>query len=166
MSAPALGVAVQGWIELRTVGDLLKKLERDLKRLERHPQDADQAFNFFVTAEHLLDWQHPGKANRRKRCEAREKDVLLGITSHLANGAKHFKVEAKQHKSVKAVKHSGGLFPSGYWPRGYFAPGYWGDGFYVELDGDAAKKLGPRIAVVDLARKVLHNWRNRLAHSP
>jgi hypothetical protein len=40
---------------MRTANDLLQKLERDFKKLKQHPLDVDLAFNFFVTAEHILD---------------------------------------------------------------------------------------------------------------
>ena len=38
-----------------TATDLLAKLARELGRMSESPADADVAFNFFVTAEHLLD---------------------------------------------------------------------------------------------------------------
>lgn len=158
-----LGNAVQGWFELRTVNDLLRKLDRDFEKLKQHPHDVDLAFNFFVTAEHMLDWQYPGKANRSQRDKARRKDVLLQITSHLANGAKHFKVEAKHHQAVRDANQSSGHWPKGYWPKGYWPPGYWSDLLYVELEGDAAAELGQRVGVLQLAERVLKNWQNRLS---
>ena len=43
----------EGFFDLKTPEDLLKKLEREYERLQQHPHDVDMAFNFFVTAEHI-----------------------------------------------------------------------------------------------------------------
>ena len=157
---------MEGWFDLRTVHDLLRKLERDFEKLKEHPHDVDLAFNFFVTAEHLLDWQNPGRERSPQRAEARQEDVLLQITSHLASGAKHFKVEAEHHGSVKDADRSGGYWSKGYWTQGYWPPGYWGDELYVELDGEAATQIGSRVGVLDLAKRVLRNWQGRLGSTP
>jgi hypothetical protein len=153
---------MKGWLELKTVQDLLRKLERDFEKLRDSPHDVDLAFNFFVTAEHLLDWQYPGRANTTQRTNEREQDILLKVTSHLANGAKHFKVEAKHHKSVKNADQGGGCFPKGYWAKRMFPPGYWGDHLYFELQKEAIKELGTRITVLELAKKVLRRWQEKL----
>ena len=42
-----------GLFDLTTPEHLLNKLEREYERLKENPADADHAFNFFVTAEHL-----------------------------------------------------------------------------------------------------------------
>jgi len=157
-----LGYTVKGWFELRTVDDLLAKLERDLEKLRLRPHDVDLAFNFFVTAEHLLDWQYPGREGEGARRNARGQDVLLQITSHLANGAKHFSVEAKHHQSVRDTNRSGGFMPKGAFPKRAWPVGFWGDYLYVELEGDAAALLGPRVVVLDLAERVLANWQRRV----
>lgn len=61
------------------------------------------AFDFFVTAEHIVDWTHP--KDREKRKELRGLP-LLAVTSHIANDAKHFEVTAKHHQSVEDVEKS------------------------------------------------------------
>jgi hypothetical protein len=43
-----------------------------------------------------------------------------------------------------------------------FPPGYWGDHLYVELQKEAIKKLGTRITVLELAKKVLRRWQEKL----
>ncbi len=93
------GLHDKGFFDLQTPADLLGKLGRELERMQSAPRDIDHAFNFFVTAEHMLDWLYPGKANDTKRSEAR-KLPLLALVSHIANGSKHFMAEAKRHKSM------------------------------------------------------------------
>ncbi len=97
----------KGFFDLQRPTDLLAKLKRELQRMEAEPLDVDHAFNFFVTAEHILDWLHPGDANKAMRRQAREASKLLQLVSHIANGAKHFVAEASHHKSMggTAVVH-------------------------------------------------------------
>lgn len=156
---------MRGFFLLHTANDLLQKLERDFKKLKQHPRDVDLAFNFFVTAEHILDWKYPGRANKNNREMLRNAEVLLQVTSHLASGAKHFDVEAKHHTSVKDTGGFG-YFPQGYWPKGYWLEGYWPDNLIVHLDGNAASLLSSQISVLDLASSVLQFWQSHLQNTP
>ena len=61
-----------GIFDLKTPKDLLEKLGRDLERLRAAPNDTDHAFNFFVTAEHMPDWLHPGNKGKRDRERKRQ----------------------------------------------------------------------------------------------
>jgi hypothetical protein len=61
-----------GAFDLSTPRPLLAKLSRELDRLQAAPNDVDHAFNFFVTAEHMLDWLHPGHSGKAK---ARREDI-------------------------------------------------------------------------------------------
>jgi len=150
---------MQGFFELSDARDLLRKLHFEFEQLKSDPRNAYVAFNFFVTAEHLLDWLYPGDANRAKRKQVRESSVLLQVCSHVANGAKHFEVEAKHHKSVQDTTRSGGMFASGYFASAYFASGYFPKGgLFVRLQGDAEQALGSSVSVMDLALKVLEYW--------
>jgi hypothetical protein len=89
----------------------------------------------------------------------RQSSVLLQTCSHLANGAKHFEVEAKHHKSVNDTVKQEHYFPPGYFSPGYFAPGYFADGeLLVRLSGDAEASLGGSVSVLELAEKVLDYW--------
>jgi hypothetical protein len=151
-----------GYFSLGTVDDLFFKMERDLRRLEASPLDVDMAFNFFITAEHLLDWKYPGDGNKTRRAEERNKSVLLQIVWDLASGAKHFETR-KNHKSVARTDQ----VERSYWPRGFWKPGYWKPGFWgsvevlvIALEGDAAKEFGSSIDVVPLARCVLQYWKD------
>jgi len=154
-----------GFFELTTPQQLLGKLEREYQRMKELPLSTDMAFNFFVTAEHMLDWLYPGKENDTARKKARTSDVLLKITSHLANGAKHFKIEAKHHQSVEGtqITGGGGMFPASYWGRAYFGAGYFGSPqtLTVSLTEDAISAFGTTILAIDLAEKVLDYWQRK-----
>lgn len=145
-----------GLFDLRTPAQLREKLRHDLDELEGHPTDAYRAFNFFVTAEHLLDWQLPGRAKKSARQATREQEVLLQITSHLANGAKHFVAEASHHKSVSKTGRHYGLF--GRFFGQPFDRITLARGLIVNLDGAAATALGASISAVDLARLIMAYW--------
>jgi len=150
-----------GIFDLRNAPDLLKKLQHEYRQLEAAPGNAYIAFNFFVTAEHMLDWLYPKKAGEPKRKQTREGELLLQICSHLANGAKHFEVEAKQHQSVAGSLATGGLFPDGFFPPGLFPKGYFPEKrLIVNLKGRPAAAFGQSITALSLARQVLSYWEN------
>jgi hypothetical protein len=150
---------MQGIFQITTAVDLRSKLRRDLERLKNEPLNSDAAFNFFVTAEHLLDWVYPGRGNQ-KRTKERKGSVLLQVCSHLANGAKHFKVEDPQHESVSSTRTASGYFPASSFPPAYFPNAYFGAGrrLVIGLEGEAARQLGKDISVIDLAEKVMEYW--------
>ena len=136
--------------------DLLGKLGRDLDALRRSPDNCDLAFNFFVTAEHMLDWIYPGSANRKVREDARNGDVLLQLVSHIANGAKHFDQLSAHHRSIGAyVLRSWRL---GVWRTGAWGTGTWSDGLTMVLAGDAAKAFGKRVKALELAERTYAYW--------
>ena len=152
---------MQGIFNLTTPADLLKKLEHDYKLMKKDPTNQYAAFNFLTTAENMLDWLYPGRANKKNREAIRDKEIVLQVCSHLANGAKHFQVEAKHHKSVQKAQRTdyfGGAMPRGYFPKGYFP-----ELLFVELTGKAAKKLGNSIRINDLAEQILNLWKNYFA---
>jgi hypothetical protein len=134
-------------------------LHRDLERLKADPMSADAAFNFFVTALHMLDWIYPKRSNNAKREAAEKASVLLQVCSHLGNGAKHFEVEAQKHKSVSSTSESGSWFGPNWFGPNWFGPNWFGeDKLIVHLSGDAATQLGQTIGAIDLAEKVLEYW--------
>ncbi len=147
----------QGFASLATPKDLLEKLRHDLKRLESAPADPYPAFDFFVTAEHLLDWFYPDSAspkNRTIREQFRKTEALLSVTSHLANGMKHFKTTAVQHQSVSDVHVKKGIFDDKLFDRRIFDT----DRLLVELTGADAVALGAQLTALELARRVLKYW--------
>src|SRR5262245_38256943 len=101
-----------GLFDLKTPRDLLEKLRRDFRRIAESPTDQCAAFDFFVTAEHMVDWLYPGDGNCTKREQERGRNVLLQVCSHIASGSKHFQATAKHHTSVKdATVEQRGAWP-------------------------------------------------------
>lgn len=92
-----------GIFDLKSPADLLAKLRRELERLRAAPNDVDHAYNFFVTAEHMLDWMYPGSAGKQRRATERRKLPLLQLVSHIASGAKHFDHLGPHHQSVAST---------------------------------------------------------------
>lgn len=135
---------------------LIKKLETDLLALRARPRDPMAAFNFFVTAETLVDWLLPGNANRLARRKLRDQEILLQVVSHIASEAKHFVAEATHHKTVKSTKRVGGSFGAQTFAGGMFACRTFSKGgMIVELDGEAAVKYGSQIGVLTLVELVM-----------
>ena len=146
-----------GFFELRTANDLRAKLRRDFAKLDANKLDVDLLMNFLFTAEHMADWVLPGKKNKEARQALRDGSVYLRICSHLANGGKHFILEAKHHQSVSIMSVEG-FFPEGFFPKGYLPPGYFPQFLVVVLKGEAAKQLGNKLLVTELAAHVLAFW--------
>jgi hypothetical protein len=87
---------------------------------------------------------------------------LVQTCSHIANGFKHFTADAARHKSVAGTWQTGGYWLGRYFTPRYWEPRYWASGaLVIELQGDAAKKLGGGITAVELAERVLGFWENR-----
>ena len=150
-----------GLFDLKTTPDLLQKLEHNLERMEVSPLDQYAAFDFFVTAEHMIDWVYPDEAGHRKRAERkalRDSSVILRVCSHIANGAKHFRAVGSHHDSVSGTEHVPGGYVGGY--RG----GY-GGCLYIQFDGDAAAEFGLETSALELARATLNFWRTHLSTS-
>src|SRR5713226_6055099 len=91
----------KGLFQLQTPRDLLAKLGHDYQRMKQAPDDPYTAFDFFVTAEHMLDWLHPGAAGKAGRTAERNSQIFLQVVSHLATGAKHMVPEDPRHTSVQ-----------------------------------------------------------------
>jgi len=145
----------KGYFELKTPADLLQKLAYDLARIQAAPLDTYACFDFFITAEHMLDWLYPDDviALQNKRLS----ETLLKVCSHLANGAKHFHARNRQHTSVTDTEKHDGPFDDSF--DGSFDT----CGLVVHLDGDAAKKYGPEIDAEELAELVFAYWQKDLA---
>ena len=142
----------KGFATLQSAGDLLQKIRHDHERLRSAPADVHAAFDFFVSAYHMLDWLHPNEAAARKAEE--EGNVLLQVCSHIANGAKHFQATAKHHTSVADLYSEEGAFQRDAFQLDAFQAG----GLFVEFDGKAAVTFGTRLEAIDLAGKVLAHW--------
>ena len=151
---------MKGVFSLRTPNDLLNKLKYDYEALEKDKNNPYLAFNFFVTAEHMLDWVYPGYSNKSKRTSERDSEVLLQVCSHLATGAKHFVAEAKHHDTVSSSVQKRPSNPLAGPLGGPFVIKRNISGLYVNLEDKAAMVLGTSIKAVDLAKRVLEYWQS------
>jgi hypothetical protein len=52
------------FFQIRNPYDLLDKMRHDLERLRSAPCHVYAAFDFFVTANHMVDWCWPSDGNR------------------------------------------------------------------------------------------------------
>ncbi len=152
---------MDGVFELKKPIDLYKKLEWEYSQLIKKPTDHYTAYNFFVTAEHIPDWLFPKRENKSEQINLKNKDIVLQICSHIANGAKHFQLEAKHHKSVSGFSKAGGYFPDNYFPKGYWPDGYFPKSqLLIQLDNEAREKFGATISILNLAEKVMAFWQS------
>ena len=134
------------FFELRTPADLFRKSEDDLRALQASPCDTRLAFNFFVTVEHLPDWL--------SRRDLVQKNCVLRIVSHLANGAKHFVLNDSRQTSVKKAEASRYVEP------GYAEPGYFEESLEIHLAPDEAREMGATVIdAVSLGQEALQFWR-------
>lgn len=137
--------------------DLLEKLQWEFKQLTEAPNNKFATFNFFVTAEHLLDWIYPGR-NKTTREARRSSEPLLEVVSHLCNRAKHLRLGAA-HTSV--MKAEVGLAP----PRARYVGGNIQTRgsppviLWIYVEGNLQSQLGERITPLELARRTLDYWR-------
>jgi hypothetical protein len=139
---------VEGFFELQTVKDLLRKLQHDSDRLKKSPVDSYAAFDFFVTAYHMLEWQYDGRTQTYL-------ENWFQVCRRLANSAKHF--QAVRGNSVKNTLVHKGAFDQSAFSRAFDV-----SELRVELEGEAAREFGPSIGVLELAEKVLRFWQERV----
>ncbi|TAH12750.1 MAG: hypothetical protein EAZ11_04595 [Curvibacter sp.] len=145
-----------GFAKLRTSHDLLLKLQHDMTRISNDSSDVYAAFDFFVTAEHLVDWLHPYPNSGNDQKALRNSNPLLKITSHLANGAKHFAATHNRHKSVASVENDG-------YADDYFEDDYVEEPIVITLTDQEADTFGCRqIDAIALARQVLAYWQEKI----
>ena len=153
----------KGFAPMTSPADLLVKMQHDLSRMEQALANPYPAFDFFVTAEHMLDWLYPGppkSKNGKTRTQKRQQESLLQVTSHLANGAKHFLITASHHKTVDNLRVHKGIFDPAIFDPNVFDT----ERLIIELQGDEANALGQQISAIDLARRVLAYWQQQLAN--
>ena len=96
---------LNGFFSLRTPKDLLAKLEADYDRLrDAIPTSVVAqyaAFDFFVTAEHLVDWQSNAAGGSLKSHRAYPDGALVW---DVASGAKHFRLVDPKHTTVSYTR--------------------------------------------------------------
>jgi len=142
---------LNGFFSLRTPLDLREKLEVDFARLivcdpiSKEAQYA--AFDFFVTANHMADWQEHSNPGTTVTEHRQYPDGLL--VEHVAVGAKHFRVRKKTLRDVRDTRaESGGFQPGTFQPSAFQVPH-----LVIDLEN------GDTVAVLDVARRVIDHWR-------
>lgn len=151
-----------GFAKLRQPADLYLKLVHDRRRMALEPRDPYAAFDFFVTAEHMLDWVFPGmeKGAKARRAALRGGSPILRIVSHVANGSKHFAAESVQHQSVRNIV-SGGYAEDDY------AYDHFETLLSIELSEAEQSEVGaPLLTTLDLADRALAFWQGYLGLAP
>ncbi len=146
-----------GFGNLQTPLDLLRKLRHDLERMKADPLDTYAAFDFFVTAEHLVDWTIPDQRDKNRggdRKALRASEPLLQVTSHIASGAKHFRATAAHHDSVDHadVRPQGAFDPRAFSPCAFSPSAFSMTGLHIKLED------GTLWHAYDLADQVLAYW--------
>ena len=155
-----------GVFDLKTPSDLFQKLGRELGRMRATSDKrgdwgdhVDAAFNFFVTAEHMLDWTRPGRKARNERETMREANALTRITWDLASGAKHLELDDKH----KAGRGSGVMHSVPPVPKFWFMDR---PALVVTLTNRDMEELGLTqgwIKALELADRVHQYWGSRLS---
>ena len=119
--------------------------------------DSYAAFDFFVTAWHLVEWKHPPASDGAARSALLARHPILRVCEHIAVGAKHFEPDPQRHKSVSETAATG-VWAAGAWAPGTWAPGTWAGDLVVYLDGKAREQVGEKLTVQELARRVVDAW--------
>jgi len=135
---------MKGLFDLNSADDLCRKLEADYHRVSENPGDRFAAFDFVVTAWHLLEWRLPGKQKQAERDAICSRNPVLRICEHLAVGAKHFEPTNPKLQSVQDT-HGDGPWESSAWAPGVWASGVWQEILTVHLDGPAQAEFGERM---------------------
>ena len=133
MSAPTF----KGFGPLKTAADLLAKLRYDFDRLEREPDNAYAAFDFFSTASHMPEWVYP----KRELRAVERKKALHRICTRLANGGKHFEDTGVRLHNVVGGFQRGAFKSNAFQVRGLFVT-----------------RNGACVGAIDLAREILQYW--------
>jgi hypothetical protein len=155
------GMTTSGSFDLKTRADLFRKLKHDHSCIIKNWADSYAAFDFFVTALHMEDW--PPVGTPAPYIDSDHDKVLKKVCSHLANGLKHFEVDADRHHSVIRTELAGSAFDPHSFSPATFQVGR----LVIHLDEDAATALGmSSIDVVTLANEVLAYWESAYRFVP
>ena len=149
---------MRGLFDLLTADDLCAKLEHDYKRIFNNPADAFAAFDFLVTAWHLLEWKYPGGTATQQRVDLAKQYPIIGVLEHLAVAAKHYEPKNPKLDSVMTTARDS-AWRRGAWAPGVWARGVWKDDLTVTLTGDAKARLGESLAIKQLADLAMDFWR-------
>jgi len=140
---------LDGFFSLRTPRELLEKLEHDFERLRSAGATTQAAqyaaFDFFVSAEHLPDWVKAASSGTLSQNRSYADGALV---SHVANGAKHFCVDANRHVEARETMVVPEAFQANAFQNDAFQTGQ----LVIEMEDGAV------VAVLDVARRVLSHW--------
>jgi hypothetical protein len=162
---------MKGIGSLQSERDLLAKLQHDLDRMRKDPTDVFAAFDFFVTAYHMLDWVvplppkkdpvYPVEKARQDAIVARE--PRLQIAGHLANSAKHF--SADRWGQVSATFEIGGHFHPNYWAKGHWAGHFPEPRLVIRLSAAGAALFNgeTELNALDTAEKLYAFWAGEIS---
>jgi len=146
-----------GFFDVRDPQALFQKMQYDYSRMIAEPLNVYPAWDFFVTANHLIEWIWPSAGTAQHR-EERKWEAIPRVCEHLANGAKHF-ILNREHSAVAQLERVEGAFDSG----AFDASGFDTDALMITLDAKEAAELGvQQIAAPALARRVLLYWGLRM----
>ena len=152
-----MGTDHKGFGDLQTVVDLFSKLEHDLGRMKKSPDNTYAAFDYFVTAEHMIDWMYPNEKDSCIRSDLRKNVRMLEIVSHLANRNKHFQATHDRHKSVEEVEEArSGFDPNKLSTRSFDAEAFQFIGLTIKLDD------GTYLHALELAEDVHEYWKKKI----
>lgn len=141
---------LRGFFTLRLPEDLFAKMKYDYRRMLADRTDAYAAFDFFVTANHLVDWIWPSSGRQQQKLD-RQEHPISRICEHLADGAKHF-ILTSPHRGVAHADVSEGVFDSAIFDPDIFDTGE----LIIEFEPAEAKELGyDSMSAVGLAKEVL-----------
>ena len=149
----------EAWFELKTPGDLFAKLRADCERLQLEPADSHAAFDFFVTAWHLVDWLHPGDAGKVAREALVNRSPLLSMCRRVANGVKHFELGDPRTGGVSETAVEGPFDRT-------FDFSFDRVRLVLHLDGAARDAYGETVQVSELARTIVAWWAAELQLEP
>jgi hypothetical protein len=147
------------WFQLKAPSDLLEKLKVDCARLQAEPADSYAAFDFFVTAWHLVDWLHPGNPGKADRKALLARSSLLAVCQHVANVVKHLELNDPNLTSVSDAGAEGTFDRT-------FDFTFDRVRLVLRLDGQARVELGHTVDVSELAPLVVAWWETELARVP
>jgi len=138
--------------KLTSIEDYWKKLNWEFEMLKNNSDNIYYAFNFVITAFHLLDWAEPqprGTTNQNRQI-IKKNIKYLKVCEQLANGAKHFEIDPKRHNSVESMKSEE------YVEDGYVEEGYTEDPIIITLSEQE------KISILELANSLMLDWKNVL----
>ena len=152
---------MKGVFGIASAAALMEKLESEYSHFVGRPHDSNVAYNFFVTAWHLLEWKYPDPGGKTTRESLRNHSPLLQVCEHIAVGAKHFEPTSAKHQSVSASERSG-VWAEGTWKKGVWKEGAWASWLTITLEGAAESAYGKKIKAHEFARHVMEYWRANL----